>query len=101
MNYFWSNVFEYFKDRRLGAVFFAALAMVIGLILLGAVFGNFQQAWPIIFTGLGILLLVLIWRGIRRARSFRSNRYKPSALSRDELAKARSKLKTKPTFKSS
>ena len=34
-------------------------------------------------------------------RAQRLNRFKTSPLSRDELHKARSKLKTKPTFKSS
>lgn len=92
MDFFWGNVFDYFKERRLGAVFLASLAMVIGLLLLGTVFGNFPWAWPMFFTGLGIMLLVLIWRAIRQARAGRSNRYKSSPLSRDELRKARSKL---------
>jgi hypothetical protein len=101
MNCFWSNVFDHFKERRLGAVFFGALAVVVGLLLLGSAFGGFLQDWPMILPGMGVLLLAFIWRGIRQARARWSSRYKSSPLSRDERAKARSKLITKPTFKKS
>lgn len=103
MNNFWGNVFDHFKERRLGAVFFGSLAVVIGVLLLGNAFGglNLQQDWPVILLGIGLLLLALIWRGIRQARARRVNRYKSSPLARDELAKARSKLTMKPTFKKS
>ena len=101
MNYFWSNVFDHFKERRLAAVFFGALALVVGLLLLGTAFGDFRQDWPMILPGMGVLLLAFIWRGVRQMRARRLNRYKTSPLSRDERVKARSKLKTKPTFKSS
>jgi len=101
MNFFWSNVFDHFKERRLGAVFLGALAVVIGLLLLGSAFGDhLAQDWPMTLPATGILLLAFVWRGIRQARARRFSRYKSSPLSRDERAKARSKLKTKPTFKS-
>jgi hypothetical protein len=101
MNGFWDNVFEYVKERRNVAVFFGTLAVFGGLLLLATVFGNLQQAWPMILPGVGILLLALIWRGIQQIRARRLNRYKTSPLSRDELAKARSKLRTKSNFKPS
>jgi hypothetical protein len=103
MNFFWGNVFEYFKDRRLGAVFFGTLAVVIGMLMLGLFFGGFNlmQDWTLLLPGAGLMLLALIWRGFREVRARRLNRYKPSPLSRDEKAKARSKLTTKPTFKKS
>jgi high-affinity Fe2+/Pb2+ permease len=107
MNYFWGNVFEYFKDRRLGAVFFGTLALFIGALALGGMLYqiaggyNLLQYWPMMLPGIGLVLLALVWRGVRQRRAQRLNRYKTSPLSRDELAKARSKLTTKPTFKSS
>ena len=107
MNYFWGNLFDYFKERRLGAVFFGTLlvfiaAMVGGVMVYQTAGGfNLLQYWPFALVGTGLLLLALIWRGIRQTRTRRLNRYKSSPLSRDERAKARSKLKTKPTLKSS
>lgn len=107
MNYFWGNVFEYFKERRLGAVFFGTLLAFIGALVGGAIVyqvaGGFNlfQYWPFALVGTGLLLLALIWRGFRQMRARHLNRYKSSPLSRDERAKARSKLKTKPTPKSS
>jgi MFS family permease len=107
MNYFWGNVFEYFKERRLGAVFFGTLLVFLGAIVGGVmvyeILGGFNllQYWPFFLVAIGLLLLALIWRGFRQMRMRRLNRYKPSPLSRDERSKALSKLKTKPTFKSS
>lgn len=102
MNYFWGNIFEYFKDRRLGSVFFCTLAVTLVVLVLVAAFYQFLlQNWRIVLLGISPLLLVLIWRGIRQMRTRHLNRYKSSPLSRDEKAKARSKLITKPTFKKS
>ena len=92
MNYFWGNVFEYVKERRNAAVFFGSLAMVIALVLVGAIFPNLLQAWPTILSGGGIGLMVLIWHEIRLAQIRRLNRNNNSPLSRDEILKARSKL---------
>ena len=106
MDFFWGNVFEYFKDRRLGAVFFGTLTALIGTLAAGAIFYQITDGfypledWPYLMSGIGLLLLALIWRGRKRARARRLNRYQPSPLSRDELHKARSKLRTKTTFKS-
>lgn len=100
MNYFWGNVFEYFKDRRLGSVFFGSLAVVIVLlVLVAAFFPILQQYWPTVLSAIGLLLLVRIWLALRQLRALRLNRYKSSPLSRDEMAKARSKLITNSTFK--
>jgi hypothetical protein len=102
MNYFWGNIFEYFKDRRLGSVFFGTLAAVFGLLVLVAVFyQNLLREWPVVLAAIGPVLLALIWRGFRQMRAMRLNRYKSSPLSRDEKTKARSKLITKSTFKKS
>jgi cobalamin synthase len=93
MNYFWGNVFEYFKDRRLGSVFFGSLALVLVMLaLVSAFYQTLLEHWQIALSAIGLLLLALIWRGFRLVRMMRLNRYKSSPLSRDELRKARSKL---------
>jgi len=98
MNYFWGNVFDYFKDRRVAGVFFATL------LVLGGVFVAAVVAWRVIcangwqgymvyaLPGLGLLLVAWGWQGIRQWRAYQKIRYRSSPLSRDELAKARSKL---------
>src|ERR1035437_597150 len=96
MNFLWGNVFEYFKDRRLGSVFLSTLAVVLAVLLLVAVFfQNLLQNWRMVLSAIGLLLAALIWRGFRQRRAMRLNRYKSTPLSRDERAKARSKLTTK------
>jgi MFS family permease len=98
MNYFWGNFFEYCKERRNAAVFFGTLALlIIGLVLGGILYQisdgwNFLQYWPMMLPGIGLVLLALIWRGLRQFRRRRLDRYKSSPLSRDERTKARSKL---------
>ena len=37
MNHLWDNVFEYFKERRLAAVFFGTLLGLIGTFIGGAI----------------------------------------------------------------
>jgi hypothetical protein len=93
------NVLEYFKQRRYAAFFGAMVAGVIVYQIADSI--NLLQYWPFALTGIDLWLLTLIWRGFRQMRAGRLNRYKSSTLSRDEMAKAWSKLKTKPTFKSS
>ncbi len=98
MDFFWGNIFDYFKDRRFAAVFFGTLALLIGGLILGEILYqvsdgfDFLRYWPVMSSGIGLVLLALIWRGFRQARLRRQQRYKSSPLSRDERAKARSKL---------
>lgn len=98
MNFFWNNFFEYGKERRNAAVFFGTLALlIVGLVLGGILYQvsdgfDFLRYWPVMLSGIGLVLLALIWRGFRRTRSRRRQRYESSPLSRDERAKARSKL---------
>jgi hypothetical protein len=107
MNFFWSNVFEYFKDRRFAAVFFGTLAALFGAMIAGAILYQvicayeLQEYLPDFLPGAGVFLLVWAGLGIRRMRARRLDGYKSSPLSRDELSKARSKLKMKSTFKNS
>ena len=98
MDFFWSNLFEFFKDRRHAAVFFGTLAVIIGVLAIGAI--SYQvidglHLWEYMLPGIGLLLVVMIGQVFLRMRASRSNRYKPSPLSRDEIIKARSKLMTK------
>jgi len=98
MDFFWGNVFEYFKERRYAAVFFGTLSALIVTLVAGAILyhvvGEFHllEYWPYALPGVGLLLVALIWRAWRQARAQRLNQYKISPLSRDELTKARSKL---------
>jgi Na+-driven multidrug efflux pump len=98
MNYFWGNVFEYFKDRRGPAVFFISLLVLLVLLFIGAailqgigaenLWTGFKYSLPVT----GVVLAIWIWRSVRRARARSRDRYKISPLSRDEMRKARSKL---------
>jgi hypothetical protein len=107
MNSFWGNVFEYFNDRRVAAVFFGTLMalgalLIVGLILYQVIFAYELQDY-IFYSLPGAVLILSAWVGhcVARARARRLDRYKSSPLSRDELVKARSKLITKPTFEKS
>jgi hypothetical protein len=70
MDFFWSNVFEYFKDRRVAAVFFSALLVFAGLLLVGAIVfqavGAENLRVGLIYASpvLVMLLVVWIWRSI-------------------------------------
>jgi hypothetical protein len=98
MNFFWGNVFEYFKDRRLASVFFGTLLALIGVLVAGAIFFqvicayNLQDYLVYTLPGVALMFVALTGQAIVRARRRRRDRYKSSPLSRDELRKARSKL---------
>jgi len=98
MNYFWGNVFEYFKDRRIAGIFFGTLMVLTGLLLAGAMLvetiGLDHLQTGLVYSSpvAGGLFLLWIWRSIARARARNRDRYKISPMSRDELRKARSKL---------
>ncbi len=100
MDFFWSNVFDYFKDRRFAAVFFCTILCVAGILIAGSVFyesigpENFQSFLTYSLPVVALAMGAWIWRGIARALARRRDRYKTSPLSRDELSKARSKLRT-------
>jgi hypothetical protein len=98
MNYFWGNVFEYFKDRRVAAVFFGTLLVLGGLLIAGLIVYQVICAYELQDYLVNLLLagvlisLMKIGRRVARARAQRRVRYKISPMSRDELTKARSKL---------
>jgi hypothetical protein len=101
MNSFWDKFYDPAKDKRYGTLAFFSLLAVIGLVaLLGWIFSmtgpaDFQEIVLPALAGLAILVVVLGWRGIRRAQKQRQEFLKCARLSRDEMAKARSKLGSK------
>jgi len=104
MKSFWEESYDSVKDRRYGMLFFATLLVFFGTIILGAAIyalmsaNDLQQFIVPALPGIGIFLIALSWWGIRRMRKRRQETLKYAALSRNELANARSKLKnnTKP-----
>ena len=95
---FWSNIYDAVKDRRYGSLFFSTFFVVIGLFLLSVVLGGMTASVDVraylipVLIGIGVFILVLGWRLLRRARRRRREQLKFAALSRDEMNKARSKL---------
>jgi len=84
-------MFDFFKDRRYVPIFF------ITILVLAAVMVAMRDLPPevqlaYLLPGIGMLLMAVAIREIRRIRLERRNRYKSSPLSRDERSKARSKL---------
>jgi MFS family permease len=105
MDYFWGNLFEYFRERRTAGVFFGSLLVFFGTIIGGTLLYQvtggflFLQYWPMFLPGLVLVLLAIVWRWFRLRRARRSERYKASPLSQDEWVKARRKLAARPMFK--
>lgn len=98
MNYFWGNVFDYFKERRSAGAFYGILMALLGLAIGGFVLyqtlgpDNFRASLEYALPLVALILFLWTWRTLTRARARWRDRYKTSPLSRDELIKARSKL---------
>jgi membrane protein implicated in regulation of membrane protease activity len=112
MDPFWNNIYDDVKDRRYGTLFLATL--FLGLPLLALAFGAaagifavlkdlfkeypnispFEVVYLFLLAGLALMAMALFWRWIRMGRRARQDRLTYSSLSRDELLKARSKLKS-------
>lgn len=99
MNYFWGNLFEYYKERRVAAFFFGALITMGVLLVIGCILFQIIRAFDLegylVYLPPCLTLIFCIWvgRGIARERARWRNRYKSSPLSCDELSKARLKLR--------
>ncbi len=87
------------KDRRYGMLFLGTLFGFVGAVGLGgliyAIIGadNFRNYIVPALPGVAMLLAAFIWRFVRREWKQRRERLKNAVLSRDELSKARSKLR--------
>jgi membrane protein implicated in regulation of membrane protease activity len=101
MNSFWTKIYDDCKDRRYGALFLVTVFICWGLLIAGmaisAITGSnhLQEFLMALAPGIIIFAVAAVasgWRWIR-GRKRRREQLKYSALSRDELAKARSKLK--------
>jgi biotin transporter BioY len=103
MNSIWSNLYDKFKDRRYGVLFFSSLIAVFAVFLLGVllynILGGIDFGWfdlrahfLELMPGIVIVIAALAWRGVRRARAQHGKRFRREELSRDEIRKARSKL---------
>jgi hypothetical protein len=98
VNYFWTNLFEYAKERRNAMLFLVSFALLPLVLLLGF-FGwkaaaalDLAAHWPLALPGIGLIAFALARFRVRQRRLRRLNRYKSTPLSRDEKTKARSKL---------
>lgn len=100
MNSFWKDAYNDEKDRRYGRLFFITLLIALPLAGIFAALGanlNSYQLQELCIIALPVIILtiiVLCWRWIHFERKNRKDRLKYAAMSRDELAKARSKLKS-------
>lgn len=117
MNPFWNNIYDDDKDRRYGSLFLAILFIFfLGFPLLFLLFGplsemfgdfmdfltgypemnEYQAICACLLAAMVLVALVLFGkRWVRIGRTIRHERLKNSNLSRDELLKARSKLKNR------
>lgn len=97
MNFLWDDVFEFFKERRRAFLFVATIFLFIFLPLAGTILHeilgpeDFREFLKYAIPVLGGVLALWIFAVARRLLA-PTGRYEPSPLSRDELAKARSKL---------
>jgi hypothetical protein len=109
MDPFWNNIYDDAKDRRYGTLFVATCLFVIGLlpliiVPLSDLSANLTDALTgyLDFSRFPVVCLFILAFGLfaaaailgrRRGRKGRYGRFKYSRLSRDELLKARLKLK--------
>jgi choline-glycine betaine transporter len=98
MHPFWSQIYDQGKDRRYGALFFSTLVMLfgsLGVIALLSTMTNSAGLVPalILFAVPFSVVLVCMVSNCVRGLKRRDETGNCSTLSRDELAKARSKLK--------
>ena len=99
MNHNWNNVYDVVKDRRYARLFFNTLWVVLGMVLmLGILSANLDadQLEAVCAITMPVVILMAMGmavRWIRLERKYRREKLNHDALSRDELAKARLRLK--------
>lgn len=98
MHLFWSHIYDHYKDRRYGALFFSALLMSFGLfgvvVLIGAITSTagLVPVLVLLTVPFSVALFCVVSNCVRGWKR-QDGQLNFSTLSRDELAKARSKLK--------
>jgi hypothetical protein len=101
MDPFWENAYNDDKDKRYGALFFTALVGCFGSVAVTALIAGITASEyaadllpaALVVVGIAVAtLFVLVFRWFRGGKG-RHDYLKNATLSRDELAKARSKLK--------
>lgn len=116
MHPFWNNIYDETKDRRYGTLFVISCLVVVGSpflfwMLVGTHFLAYLPQWfvtgPVSSKKFQVVCLVLAaalsvgamglfwWQWVKFGRKARHERSKYIGLSRDELFKARSKLKSR------
>ena len=99
MKSFLAESYDGDKDRRNGMLFLGTLLGFVGTVVLGGIIysiigaDNFKTYVVPALPGIASLLALLGSISVRRAWKRRRERLENAALSRDELAKARSKLR--------
>lgn len=103
MDPYWENIYDSRKDRDYGRLFLSTFLAVLGSLILAALIcgirgaDNFQAYLPELWSAFAIFTAIstwMVWRWIRFELKCRKERLKHSKLSRDEVAKARLKLRT-------
>lgn len=98
MDSIWEKLYDSAKDRRYGILFMATWSGIFGLSLLSIFISELssengaQEFFLATLSGAVISMLGISWWVIRRRRRRPEERIEYRELSRDELAKARSKL---------
>jgi hypothetical protein len=95
---FWGNIYDDVKDRRYGGLFFSTLLALFGSLGIMALIGALTNGVGLVpalfvFAVPAAIALVCAVSNFVRAWKRRDVSLNSAALSRDELAKARSKLK--------
>lgn len=99
MNSFWTNAYNDAKDRRYARLFFVTLLLALPMMAVFALLGanlsssEMQTVCEVTLPAIILIMALVCWRWIHIERKYARERLKCSALSRDELAKARLKLK--------
>jgi membrane protein implicated in regulation of membrane protease activity len=105
MDPFWQNAYDDTKDRRYGMLFFGTLlALFITIPVLAIIYGVSNSPYSgELFAAVAVTVVIFMvvlcisaWRWVRGWKR-RQEREKYASLSRDELFKARSKLKKSTT----
>jgi hypothetical protein len=99
MSPLWSSLYDKFKDCRYGALFLSTILACIGLLISAVIIAaalresGLEKYSLAALSGLGILVLAWGSCSFRRARTRHRAKLRHDPLSRDELCRARSKLK--------